>query len=385
MSLFGDLPPAAADEMSKTEVLGYNLGKGTGTVGGSRMLSAEPNNLITLNDQLTRRNVSEGDAARSTSHSAKISLKRSSTEDVSSSETKRISLGFSTLHGFVAERKGERADMQDAHVLLDECTSQFPQLKSGVRRVAYYAVFDGHGGHRASRHCANRLHQHLIQNLPKFEVNNFPKEMKKMILQSFKCCDEEFLREASLQKPVWKDGTTACCVLILDDTMYIMNLGDSKAILCRYHAEQKKHVSISLSQDHSPTDYEERQRIQRAGGHVREGRVMGILEVSRSIGDGQYKRCGVINVPDVKRCQLSSNDRFLLIACDGLWKVYTPEEAIEFVMNVLQDNTVQIPEGSSKTLEETLFDAACNRLASEAVRKGSADNVTVLLVSIRKL
>lgn len=65
---------------------------------------------------------------------------------------------------------------------------------------------------------------------------------------------------------------------------------------------------------------------------------MGILEVSRSIGDGQYKRCGVINVPDVKRCQLSSNDRFLLIACDGLWKVYTPDEAIEFVLNVLQVN-----------------------------------------------
>lgn len=33
--------------------------------------------------------------------------------------------------------------------------------------MAYYAVFDGHGGPRASRHCANRLHQHLIQNLPK--------------------------------------------------------------------------------------------------------------------------------------------------------------------------------------------------------------------------
>ncbi|XP_039250387.2 integrin-linked kinase-associated serine/threonine phosphatase 2C-like isoform X1 [Styela clava] len=306
-------------------------------------------------------------------------------DDQPSTDIKKVAIGLSTLKGYVAERKGERADMQDAHVILDNCTADFTQFADKIQRVAYYAVFDGHGGHRASKHCANHLHQHLMQKLPKYEVNNFPKEMKKMIFQSFKSVDEEFLKEASAQKPVWKDGTTVCCILLLDDTMYIMNLGDSKAILCRYNSEHKKHVSVSLSKDHNPTDYDERQRIQKLGGQVREGRVMGILEVSRSIGDGQYKRCGVINTPDVKRCQLTSNDRFLLIACDGLWKVYSPDQAIEFILNVLQDNSVQIPEGSTKTLEETRFEAACNKLASEAVRKGSADNVTVLLVSVSKL
>lgn len=29
----------------------------------------------------------------------------------------------------------------------------------------------------------------------------------------------------------------------------------------------------------------------------------------RSIGDGQYKRCGVTSVPDIRRCQLTPNDR----------------------------------------------------------------------------
>ncbi len=43
----------------------------------------------------------------------------------------------------------------------------------------------------------------------------------------------------------------------------------------------------------------------------RDGRVLGVLEVSRSIGDGQYKRCGVISTPDVRRCQLSRNDRWV--------------------------------------------------------------------------
>ena len=38
---------------------------------------------------------------------------------------------------------------------------------------------------------------------------------------------------------------------------------------------------------------------------------MGQLEVSRSIGDGPYKNHGVSCVPDVKRCQLMNNDRYM--------------------------------------------------------------------------
>ncbi|KAK6009398.1 hypothetical protein OSTOST_25666 [Ostertagia ostertagi] len=43
--------------------------------------------------------------------------------------------------------------------------------------------------------------------------------------------------------------------------------------------------------------YEERMRIQKAGGTVRDGRVNGIIEVSRSIGDGQFKTHGVTCIP----------------------------------------------------------------------------------------
>lgn len=36
---------------------------------------------------------------------------------------------------------------------------------------------------------------------------------------------------------------------------------------------------------------------------------MGVLEVSRSIGDGPFKKHGVSCIPDVKRCQLQENDK----------------------------------------------------------------------------
>ncbi|XP_057244947.1 integrin-linked kinase-associated serine/threonine phosphatase 2C-like [Malurus melanocephalus] len=154
----------------------------------------------------------------------------------------------------------------------------------------------------------------------------------------------------------------------------------AQAILCRYNEESQKHTALSLSKEHNPTQYEERMRIQKAGGNVRDGRVLGVLEVSRSIGDGQYKRCGVISVPDIKRCQLTHNDRFILIACDGLFKVFTPEEAVNFIVSCLEDKNIQMREG--KLEADARFEAACNRLANKAVQRGSADNVTVMVVRI---
>lgn len=223
------------------------------------------------------------------------------------------------------------------------------------------------------------------------ETANKDREIKKCLTDAYKKTDEEFLLEASKASPVWKDGSTAVTALAVDDVLYVANLGDSRALLCRCGDNGKTSV-VSLSKDHSPSQYEERMRIQKAGGTVREGRVLGVLEVSRSIGDGRFKRCGVSCVPDVMRCTLTDNDRFLLLACDGLWKGFTVDSALKFINNILEN------EESEETVLETdrgtedvqidpvsaRFQDACNKIASEAIRNGSSDNVTVMLVSITK-
>ncbi|KAI5625469.1 integrin-linked kinase-associated serine/threonine phosphatase 2C isoform X1 [Silurus asotus] len=309
--------------------------------------------------------------------------KRSRDPDEEDEAEKKVCKGLVKLKGFVAARRGEREDMQDAHVILPNLHTHAKTLPAHVSRLAYFAVFDGHGGARASQFAAEHLHHTLLSKFPKGEVENLDKLVRKCLLDTFRNTDEEFLKKASSQKPVWKDGSTATCMLAVDDDLYVANLGDSRAVLCRMeHNEdgEEKCVSVALSKEHNPTIYEERMRIQRAGGTVRDGRVLGVLEVSRSIGDGQYKRCGVISTPDLRRFTLGPKDRFVILACDGLFKVFSADGAVQFVNKFLQDESVETKEG--QTVEEARYEAACQKLATEAVRRGCADNVTVILISI---
>uniref|UniRef100_A0A3B3UIT2 Integrin-linked kinase-associated serine/threonine phosphatase n=1 Tax=Poecilia latipinna TaxID=48699 RepID=A0A3B3UIT2_9TELE len=114
--------------------------------------------------------------------------------------------------------------MQDAHVLMPDMSS----CLSSLSRVSYFAVFDGHGGARASRFAAENLHLNLAKKFPSGDAENLDKLLKKCLLDTFRQTDEDFLKKASSQKPAWKDGSTATCVLVVDDTVYAANLGDSR-------------------------------------------------------------------------------------------------------------------------------------------------------------
>ncbi|XP_053166237.1 integrin-linked kinase-associated serine/threonine phosphatase 2C isoform X1 [Hemicordylus capensis] len=363
--LFDDLPPASSDHsaLHPTEQVSPPVSHGKGEK--RKSIEGEKNG----SEELVEKKLLRTESTLSTSCPPRP-------QDLPGSA------GILDLRGYVAERKGEREEMQDAHVILNDITEECSPLPPQITRVSYFAVFDGHGGLRASKYAAQNLHQNLIRKFPRGEVPSVEKTIRRCLLDTFKHTDEEFLKQASSQKPAWKDGSTATCVLVIDNTLYIANLGDSRAILCRYNEESQKYTALSLSKEHNPTQYDERMRIQKAGGNVREGRVLGVLEVSRSIGDGQYKRFGVISVPDIKRCQLTHNDRFILLACDGLFKVFSPEEAVNFIMSCLEDKT--IPTRDAKSAIDARYEGACNRLANKAVQRGSADNVTVVVVRIEQ-
>lgn len=113
-------------------------------------------------------------------------------------------------------------------------------------------------------------------------------------------------------RPPLRDGSTATVLLLINNVLYSANIGDSRAVLCRKRLDSDSYIAMPITVDHSPMIYDERIRIQKAGGFVKDGRVQGIIEVSRSIGDGSFKNLGVICVPDVKKVTLTDDDKFVL-------------------------------------------------------------------------
>lgn len=84
-------------------------------------------------------------------------------------------------------------------------------------------------------------------------------------------------------------GCTAVVAVVLGRDLYVANAGDSRCVLCHGN------ITMKLTVDHKPTNPGEEKRIMDAGGFVTEGRVNGCLNLSRAIGDMNYKQvCGVV-------------------------------------------------------------------------------------------
>ena len=113
-------------------------------------------------------------------------------------------------------------------------------------------------------------------------------------------------------------GTTLCSALILGNVLYIINIGDSRAILGTYYSRLNKWKTTQLSVDHKPNNQNENRRIifyngrierykNEFGDEVGPYRIYGKdndssgpgLTMSRSIGDLEAKKYGVIYDPDI--------------------------------------------------------------------------------------
>lgn len=100
------------------------------------------------------------------------------------------------------------------------------------------------------------------------------------LLNAFARTEEDFLRLSVEAKEF--SGACVNVVLMFRDTIYVANLGDCRAVLGRSKAK-----AIGLSRDHKASI--EKSRIRKTGGFVKNGRVNGILAISRTIGDREFK------------------------------------------------------------------------------------------------
>lgn len=253
--------------------------------------------------------------------------------------------------------------MEDAHVLLDDVNGTL-NLPATVPRTSYYGVYDGHGGTHAADMTADLLHRNILSH-PSFASGQVEEALK----SGFDKTDKTILEKADKER--WSHGTTVVVGVIVDNTLYIANTGDSEAVLAQ--DDGKGLTSILLTEKHKPNAPGEKKRIEEAGGQVVFGRVLGSLAVSRALGDMDFKYPYnkaeghfVSGDPFIQKLELSPKNPFIVIACDGLWDKVTYEEAVEFIAKAKA-------EGKDPTETSQL-------LVKHALDLGSFDNVTIIVV-----
>ncbi|KAI4344549.1 hypothetical protein L6164_011763 [Bauhinia variegata] len=309
---------------------------------------------------------------------------------------------------------GRREEMEDAlsavpqllqvpsHMLMDDHVNE--NRKSNLAH--FFGVYDGHGGCQVANYCRERLHSALIEEIEtakssmaaKNEEENLQEHWKKAFSNCFKkvdaevggvsAGDDETISDTSepSREPLAPEtvGSTAVVALLSQTHITVANSGDSRAVL--YRGKE----AIPLSADHKPHREDEWARIEASGGKIIQWngyRVLGVLAVSRSIGD-RYLKPWVIPDPEVKFIRREKNDECLVLASDGLWDVMTNEEACEIARKRIllwhkkYGNDVNVAAQRHDGVDPAAQSAA-EYLSNFALQRGSKDNISVIVVDLK--
>lgn len=251
----------------------------------------------------------------------------------------------------------------------------------------YFGVFDGHGGTQVADHCAKQLHKNIMMNFRQKQVQPASRDEKirSALKEAFLQTDKEILATAE-RKKFEQVGSTAVTAFLHGNPklgtalrLVVANLGDSRGILCR--AGQ----AVAVSEDHKPSRMDEKKRIERAGGLVLQVRgtwrvaastnpnsstkasrreYQG-LAMTRTFGDLYFKKPVLLSSaePEIQIIPLTDKDLFMVLATDGILDVLTNQEVVDLAIKHWED-----PDEAAKNIVRTAY------------KKGSEDNLTVLVI-----
>lgn len=279
-------------------------------------------------------------------------------------EVINLKYGLSAMQGW-------RMSMEDSHISEPEFGD----------RVSLFAVFDGHGGPEVAKFCNKYFPKYLKEN-----KNYISGNYKTALEETFLKMDEilmsdggsDLLKEFRSEQDMSNSfaGCTANVVLFVKDTVYVANAGDSRAVIYNNANEV-----IPLSFDHKPDVEIEKKRIHNAGGYVSEGRVNDNLNLTRAIGDLEYKKNPALKpqeqiisaFPDVMERKITKDDTYMLIGCDGIWETLTAKDIFTIADQRVKNN----PDVKLSIVVEELLDRL---IAKETIEGIGCDNMSAIFI-----
>ena len=245
---------------------------------------------------------------------------------------------------------------------------------NGILNFNIFGVLDGHGehGHYASQ-FVSRFIFNSIKNNPIIKKCSSAEEIyEKITSNNYKLIENIFL-DADVQITKEKfdyrtSGTTCVIIIQLNQKIICANAGDSRAIIVYNNGKDllKESKIFPLSHDFKPDLTNERKRIYEYGGIVRRafddidedgpyrvymrGEDFPGLAMSRSIGDIESKKIGVIPNPEFIEYNISEETKYMIICSDGIWEFMSNKKVMEIANEYYLNNDSK---GLCKCLYET--------------------------------
>ena len=283
---------------------------------------------------------------------------------------------------------------------------------------SFFGLYDGHGGSKACDFLRDNLHKFIIND------KYFPSNPQKAIANGFIYAEKLFFKNFT---GIDNSGSCAIVVLIIENRVYIANVGDSRAILSAKNGTK----FYPLSRDHRPGDEKEYKRILDAGGKIyrteyeygnknininntnnrfsnhnknynnnlnnrininndnKNSSVVGPLRVSpgklsvsRTIGDIEAKdrKYGgnpnvIISIPEIKYFDNTDKNDFILIFCDGVYEKLKNKDIIDCIWNEIKNKKfADIHNMAGYSIE---------KLINKCLMQDSSDNLTAIMICLK--
>ena len=204
-----------------------------------------------------------------------------------------------------------------------------------------YIVCDGMGGHKAGEYASRYTVERIVASVSRSRAESPVRILKSAIQKA----NEILVVESHEYKEKQGMGTTVVAATIIDDKMYVANVGDSRLYVINQTIEQ-------ITKDHSYVEEMIRiGKIKREDAEKHEKKNV----ITRAVGAAEKIKVDFFEV------ELRENDTILLCS-DGLTNMVTDDKIYQIVT-------------SNRDVENV-----GKTLVDEANRNGGQDNITAVVV-----
>ncbi|PRQ38957.1 putative protein-serine/threonine phosphatase [Rosa chinensis] len=264
----------------------------------------------------------------------------------------------------------------------------------GNPNIHFFGVFDGHG--QFGTQCANLVKDRLVEVLA--DDPTLPDDPVEAYNSAFLTTNSE-LHSSVIDDTM--SGTTAITVLVVGNTLYVANVGDSRAVIAV--KDGNRIIAEDLSCDQTPFRKDEYERVKQSGARVLSvDQVEGLKDPSiqswgdeeseggdpprlwvqngmypgtaftRSVGDSTAEKIGVVATPEVSMVQLTPNHLFFVVASDGVFEFLSSQAVVNMAAKYSDPRD------------------ACAAIAGESYKlwlehENRTDDITIIIVHIKGL